>query len=129
VSDLYWFGRHEALAAHELMLSRYGGSRGVRDNSMLESALSKPRPLQNYASPNLPELAAAYAAGIVRNYPFVDGNKRTGFMLGVAFLERNGSIFSGTEAEAVLNTLALAAGELGDAGFATWLATNSSPAS
>ena len=111
------------------MLSRYGGSPGVRDNSMLESALSKPRQLHNYSDPSMPEIAAAYAAGIVRNHPFVDGNKRTGFLLGVAFLERNGWVFSGTEAEAVLNTLALAAGELDVAGFATWLAANSSPVS
>lgn len=129
MKTLYWFNRREAIAAHELMLACYGGGSGVRDDSMLESALAKPKQLSHYGSPSLCELAASYAVGIVKNHPVVDGNKRTGFMLGVAFLERNGWQFSGDEAEAVLNTLALAAGELDEAGFAAWLEANSAPAS
>ncbi len=129
MNNLYWFSRDEALAAHNLMLASYGGAEGIRDDTMLESALAKPQQLHQYGTPNMCEIATAYTAGVVRNHPFVDGNKRTGFMLGVAFLERNDWQFSGSEAEAATHTLALAAGELDEAGFAAWLAANSSPAS
>jgi death-on-curing protein len=71
------------------------------------------------------DLGAAYAAGIVKNHPFLDGNKRTGFMMGAGFLERNGFQFVATEAEAVLRTLALAAGEMSEAEYAEWLKANS----
>jgi death-on-curing protein len=110
---------------HEMMLSQYGGAEGLRDDHLLESALGKPRQLFVYGNPGMADLAASYAAGVVKNHPFVDGNKRTGFMLGAGFLERNGLVFSGTEAEAVLRTLALAAGDLSEAGYAQWLGANS----
>jgi len=71
------------------------------------------------------EMAAAYAAGIVKNHPFLDGNKRTGFMLGAGFLERNGFEFHATEVDAALRTLALAAGKMSEAAYATWLKANS----
>ena len=70
------------------------------------------------------DLAAAYTAGIVKNHPFLDGNKRTGFMLGAGFLERNGYDFTATEADAALRTLALAAGELSESALAAWLEAN-----
>ena len=79
----------------------------------------------HYGKPTLAEMAAAYAAGIVKNHPFLDGNKRTGFMLGAGFLERNGREFHATEADAVLQTLALAAGEMTEAAYAEWLNKNS----
>ena len=103
------------------MLAQHGGMAGIRDDNMLESALAKPRQLFSYGSPTMPELAAAYAAGIVKNHPFLDGNKRTGFMLGAGFLERNGYEFSADEVDAVVKTLALAAGEMSEAEFASWL--------
>jgi death-on-curing protein len=106
------------------MLAQYGGLAGVRDNNMLESAIAKPQQLLAYGKPTLAELAASYAIGIVKNHAFIDGNKRTGFMLAVGFLERNGMAFTGTEAEAVLRTLALAAGELDEPGYAAWLKAN-----
>lgn len=106
------------------MLAQYGGLAGVRDNTMLESAIAKPRQLLAYGKPTMAELAASYAIGIVKDHPFIDGNKRTGFMLAVGFLERNGMVFSGTEPEAVLQTLALAAGELDERGYASWLKAN-----
>ena len=120
-----WLTREECLALHDMMLSHYGGMAGVRDENLLESALARPQQLLHYGRPEMAELAAAYAAGIVKNHPFLDGNKRTGFMLGAGFLERNGFEFFGTEAEAVLHTLALAAGEMTEAAYAGWLQANS----
>jgi death-on-curing protein len=110
---------------HEMMLSQYGGAEGLRDDHLLESALAKPRQLFAYGQPSMAELAASYAAGVVKNHPFLDGNKRTGFMLGAGFLERNGFAFTASEVEAVLQTLALAAGETTEAAYAEWLGANS----
>ncbi len=123
-----WFSREECLALHDLMLADYGGLSGVRDENMLESALAKPRQLFSYGQPTLAELGASYAAGVVKNHPFLDGNKRTGFMLGVAFLEINGLVFFASEVEATLRTLALAAGEMSESAYAVWLAKYSRPA-
>ncbi|MCC5024852.1 MAG: type II toxin-antitoxin system death-on-curing family toxin [Candidatus Synoicihabitans palmerolidicus] len=116
------------MALHDLLLADYGGLTGVRDDTMLESALAKPRQLFAYGQPTLPELGASYVAGVVKNHPFLDGNKRTDFMLGVALLECNGLVFFGSEVEATLRTLGLAAGELSEADYAAWLAKNSRPA-
>lgn len=125
MKEPYWLTREECLALHDLMLSQYGGIAGLRDDNLLESALAKPRQLFHYAKPTMARRAAAYAAGIVRNHPFLDGNKRTGFMMGAGFLERNGYAFEATEVEAVLKTLALAAGEIDEADYAGWLKANS----
>jgi len=121
----YWLTREECLALHEMMLSQYGGSEGLRDENMLESALAKPRQLFAYGKPTLSDLAASYVFGVVKNHPFIDGNKRTGFMLGAGFLERNGYEFHASEAEAAVRTLALAAGEMSEKEFAAWLKANS----
>lgn len=121
----YWLSREECLALHDMMLSQYGGIAGVRDENLLESALARPRQLFAYGTPDMAEMAAAYAAGIVKNHPFLDGNKRTGFMLGAGFLERNGFEFHATEADAALRTLALAAGEMDEAEYVTWMKANS----
>ena len=120
-----WFDRTDCLAIHEEMLAQHGGMSGVRDENMLESALAKPRHSFAYGKPDLVDLAAAYAAGIVLNHPFLDGNKRAGFMTAVAFLEFNGLEFTATEVDAVIQTLALAAGALEEAGYAAWLRQNS----
>ena len=85
-----WLTRGECLAVHDMMLSHYGGIAGVRDENMLESALARPRQLLHYGRPEAADLAAAYAAGIIKNHPFLDGNKRTGFMLGAGFLNGTG---------------------------------------
>jgi death-on-curing protein len=123
----YWLTREECLALHDMMLSFYGGIEGVRDEHLLESALARPRQLFNYGKPSMAELAAAYTVGIVKNHPFVDGNKRTGFMLGAGFLERNGHEFHASEADAVVCTLALAAGEMTEEAYALWMKASSSP--
>jgi death-on-curing protein len=119
-----WLDRTDALAIHEMMLAQHGGLAGVRDEGLLESALAKPQSLFSYGSPTLAQLAASYAAGIIHNHPFLDGNKRTGFMLAAAFLELNGLSFTATEESVVEMTVALAAGELKEAGYAAWLKAN-----
>lgn len=123
-----WLLREVVLAVHERLLAEFGGSAGVRDLGLLESALARPGNLFAYKSATVCELAASYAFGIVKNHPFVDGNKRTGFAAAVLFLEVNERRFLATEADAIVRTLALAAGELDEAGYAEWLATNSRPA-
>jgi death-on-curing protein len=117
-----WLAEPEVLALHDLMLAHYGGAGGVRDVALLASALARPRQLATYGTPSLAELAAAYASGIIRNHPFIDGNKRTGFMLAAGFIELNGGEFIAPEAEAVVHTLGLAAGQVSEAAYANWLA-------
>jgi death on curing protein len=116
-----WLDRADCLAIHEMMLAQYGGLTGVRDEGLLESALAKPQNLLAYDSPTLPQMAASYAAGIVLNHPFLDGNKRTGFMMAATFVELNGLVFTATEEDVVEKTLALAAGKLKEAAYASWL--------
>jgi death-on-curing protein len=119
-----WVLPRAVAAMHELMIARHGGSAGVRDQGLLESALARPQQIYNYEEPDLAQLAAAYVTGIVKNHPFIDGNKRTGFMTGFVFLERNGLNVLAGEAEAAQAVLALAAGELSEAQFAAWLRDN-----
>ena len=125
MKEPYWLTREECLTLHDMMMSHYGGIAGVRDENLLESALARPPQLFHCGKPSMAELAAAYSAGIAKNQPFLDGNKRTGFMLGAGFLEGNGHEFHATETEAVLHTLALAAGEMTKAAYAAWLKANS----
>jgi death on curing protein len=120
-----WVMREVVLLAHEQSLAQFGGPAGVRDEGLLDWALSKPQNLFNYGKPTLFELAASYAFGLVKNHPFIDGNKRTGFVVAVIFLELNGCRFQATEVDAALRTLALAAGEMSEAAYADWLKANS----
>lgn len=117
-----WVEEHLVLAIHARLLALYGGAPGLRDQGLLQSALARPRQIFAYAeSPSVIEMAAAYTAGIVRNHPFVDGNKRTGFVVGVLFLETNSYRFTGTEEDATQAVLNLAAGVLDENGFCIWL--------
>ena len=120
-----WLNREDCLAIHEMMLAQHGGLAGVRDEGLLDSALSKPQHLFAYSSPTLAEMAASYAAGIILNHPFLDGNKRTGFMLAATFLEINGMEFTATEESVMETTLALASGKLKQSAYAQWLSKNS----
>ena len=123
--DPVWVDREDCLAIHEKLIERFGGLQGIRDEGLLDSALNKPLHVFNYGKPTIFELAASYALGIVKNHPFLDGNKRTGFVAAALFIEANGFSFQATEEEAVLETLALAAGERAEADYAAWLARNS----
>jgi len=116
--------RETILAVHEQLLAEFGGLAGIRDEGLLESALARPENLFHYGKPTLFELAASYGFGLVRNHPFVDGNKRIGFAVAILFLEINGCRFHAAEADATLCTLALAAGEMTEAQYATWLKTH-----
>ena len=119
-----WVLREVVLALHEMSLAEHGGSSGTRDEGLLDSALGKPLNLLAYGSPNLFELAASYASGLAKNHPFIDGNKRVAFVTAITFLELNGFEFFASEADAALRTLALAAGELTESGYAAWLEAN-----
>lgn len=112
------------MIAHDEALAAHGGASGVRDMGLLESALARPRNQFAYGETDVAALAAAYAFGIVRNHPFVDGNKRTAFLTAVLFLERNGARFTASEVDSALKTLALAAEEIEEAQFAIWLREN-----
>lgn len=116
-----WLSPALALALHDRLLSDFGGAPGVRDQGLLDSALARPKQRHAYANPEPVELAAAYTAGIIRNHPFVDGNKRVGFMLAYVFLARNGYRLTAAEAEATRAVLDLAAGSLSEPDFARWL--------
>ena len=120
-----WVLRETVLAVQEELLSQFGGAAGVRDEHLLESALAHPQHLLAYGKPSIFDLAASYGFGLVKNHPFVDGNKRIGFTVAVLFLEINGYRFQAAEADAVVHTLALAAGELTEAAYAKWLKANS----
>ena len=122
MTELTWIDSQDALALHERLLSIHGGAEGLRDLALLESALARPRQLLAYAETStLVELAAAYTFGLVRDHPFIDGNKRTGFIVGVLFLELNGREFTATEEEAAQAVLALASGSADEADYAAFL--------
>ena len=123
-----WLKQAAILALHNEQLAEHGGGAGVRDLALLESALARPLNLVAYGDPDAEALAAAYAAGIVRNHPFVDGNKRTGFIAAALFLELNGRRFDADEVDVVRVVLQLAAGDLTEEAFADWLRVNSAPA-
>jgi death-on-curing protein len=129
VKDPEWVLRETVLTLHEQSLAQFGGSAGIRDAGMLDSALGRPQNLFAYGKPTLFELAASYAFGLAKNHPFVDGNKRSAFVTAVLFLELNGQCFSASEAEAVLRTLALAAGEMSEVDYAAWLKASARKAS
>ena len=117
-----WIEERDALAVHDRLLALHGGATGLRDRDLLDSALARPRQHHAYAkTSDVVEMAALYTAGIVRNHPFVDGNKRTGFVIGVLFLELHGFDFTASEADATQAVMALASGTLDEAAYTAWL--------
>ena len=120
-----WLRKDVLLAVHERLLAEHGGSSGIRDEGLLESALGRPQNLFAHGKPTVFDLASAYACGVIKNHPFLDGNKRTGFMAAYLFLGRNGYEFEGAEGDVVIKTLAVAAGEMNEHNYAEWLASNS----
>ncbi len=115
-----WIATEVALAAHAEQLAEHGGGEGVRDAGALESAMMRPRNLALYGEPDAAALAAAYAFGVARNHPFVDGNKRTAAVVAETFLVLNGRALAATDAELVVAMLALAAGELTEDELTDW---------
>jgi death-on-curing protein len=125
VKQPLWIEEREVLAIHGRLLAIHGGAARLRDLGLLQSAIA--RPSQHYAytsSPDIIEMSALYTAGIVRNHPFVDGNKRTGFVVGILFLELNSFNFRATEEDATQAVMALAAGTLNESGYTAWLREN-----
>ena len=116
-----WLSKQIVLAIHDEQLAEHGGAAGVRDEGLLESALARPLNRASYGDPDIAELAAVYAMGIVRNHPFVDGNKRTGFAALDMFLALNGAKFEPPEVDATIAILKLAAGETTDEEFIAWV--------
>lgn len=115
-----WIREDIVLALHDEQLAEHGGGAGIRDLGLLQSALARPQNLSAYGEPDSAALAAAYAFGIAKNHPFVDGNKRTAAVVALTFLLYNGVPFSIGEAELVVIVLALAAGELAEDEVAAW---------
>ena len=120
-SNWRWLSEAVMLAVHDEQLAEHGGGAGIRDEGLLLSALARPQQLANYGDPDACDLAAAYAYGIARNHPFVDGNKRTAFVAAGLFLALHGYRLAADDADKVLTVLSLAAGDLTEAQFAAWL--------
>ena len=120
MTDWKWLRPDTAEAVHDEQLAELGGSAGVRDGGALLSALARPQNLVAYGDPDAADLAAAYAYGVARNHPFVDGNKRTSWVLARLFLMKNGINLNYKDAEAVVVMLALAAGEITEDELAGW---------
>jgi death on curing protein len=120
-----WIEERDALAVHDRLLVLHGGAAGLRDLGLLRSALARPQQHFAYAeAADIVDMAAVYTAGIVRNHPFLDGNKRTGFVVGILFLELNGYRFAASEEDAAQAVLKLAAGTLDEAGYTGFLRAN-----
>ncbi len=117
-----WISKIVVLALHEELICEFGGQHGLRDEGLLESALARPKQIFSYDDPDIFVLAAAYVNGIVRNHPFIDGNKRTAFMTGYDFLFQNGKTLNAPEAEAAQAILDLATKKLNEKQFTKWLA-------
>jgi len=129
MSHWTWIEESVVWAIHEVQLAEHGGSAGVRDPGLLASALARPLNLASYDSmADAAALAAAYGFGIARNHPFIDGNKRTAFVCCELFLALNGYALSAEDSACVSTMLALAAGDIGEAEFAAWLRTHTTPA-
>lgn len=119
-----WLGVASVLVMHEEQIVEHGGAAGVRDLGLLQSALARPHNAWSYGQEDLIALGALYAADVMRSHPFIDGNKRTGFLAAYSFLYVNGVEIVADEAEVVVQCLSLAAGEIDETEFAAWLREN-----
>ena len=117
-----WLGRLAVHEAHFRQIREHGGAHGVRDENALESALARPRQRWRYTSEaRLADLAAAYAFGLIRDHPYVDGNKRIALVAMIAFLDRNGTELTASNGEALSAMLAVAAGDMAEGELAEWV--------
>jgi death on curing protein len=126
----FWIEKRVVLAYHAMQLAEHGGSSGIRDEGLLESVLARPQNLAAYASeaPSFYRLAASYAFCIAKNYPFVDGNKRTALVVAIAFLVRNGVTFTASQAETYFTFYELTAGHISEEELTAWFEKYSAPA-
>lgn len=126
---MIWIGRELALAIHERQLAEHGGPSGVRDETLLESALARPRQRHAYAQPpaDLAALAASLAHGLTCNHPFLDGNKRTAHVCYRTFLLLNGMDVVASDEEKYIAMLSLASGQIDEDEFAAWLRPRLTP--
>lgn len=126
MADPRWLSEKLVQVLHAESLARFGGAPGVRDEGLLESGLDRPRNLLSYGDdPSLFDLAAAYTEGLLKNHPFVDGNKRAGLLAARAFLFQNGFRLDPPEAETVHVIEGVAAGEIKAEELSNWLKANS----
>ena len=124
-----WLDEAVALAIHEEQLAEHGGAAGIRDRALLQSALARPQNIAVYGDDvDAAALAAAYAIGIARNHPFVDGNKRTAFVVCETFLLLNGHALVASDEDCVMTMLALADGSLAEETMREWLRSHVRPA-
>lgn len=120
-----WVEESDVLALHDRLLALHGGAPGIRDSGLLSSALARARQMFTYAEEtDIVDMASACTVGVVKNHPFLDGNKRTGFVVGILFLELNGFRFEASEESAADAVLAVAAGECDDAAYTAFLRRN-----
>lgn len=124
-----WLTMDLVIAIHDLQLAEHGGGKGVRDTQLLESALARPLNIQAYEpEADIARLAAAYAFGIIKNHPFIDGNKRTGYVVMETFVVKNGFSLGASQKEKYLRFLGLAEGSLTEVNLAQWLREKLTPA-
>ena len=122
-----WIAKAVILKIHAAQLAEHGGIDGLRDEGLLDSALARPEQKALYGEPSLSLLAAAYAYGLARNHPFLDGNKRTAYVAMELFLAKNGQMLTASDEDAVVTFLKLAAGELSEDELSAWIETHSAP--
>lgn len=122
-----WIARQALLLLHDESLVEHGGAPGLRDEGLLDSALSRPLNLVAYGDPDFADLAAAYGVGLAKNHAFIDGNKRAAFLSVGLFLLLNGYRLTVGQAEATVVMLDVAAGDLDETGFAVWIRTHVTP--
>jgi death-on-curing protein len=123
-----WVDASVALAIHDEQLAEHGGAGGVRDTGAFESAMARPVNLAAYGAPDSAALAAAYGFGLTRNHAFVDGNKRTAYVVAEMFLALNSINLISSDADGILTFVALAAGDISEDALADWFRANSSVA-
>jgi len=119
-----WVLREVVLTLHDVLLAEFGGPSGIRDETLLDSALARPQQMFHYEDPDLFTMAIAYIYGILKNHPFIDSNKRTALMTGFVFLARNGKSLNAPEAETTQAILDLTDGTMTETEFTHWLRKN-----
>ena len=129
MTEPIWVLMDAVIAIHKRQLAEHGGGSGIRDSNLLESALAKPKNIYVYApdQTNIPLLAASYAFGIARNHPFVDGNKRTAFVVSLLFLKLNGYVVQAIQENLYKTFMALADGSMSEEQLASWFSSVAIP--